>query len=298
MPRNAPEPNTTAGAFLRGELESLSHRLRKAADKLPAAEAVHELRVSARRLRALISNFRTFLPMASEEIRARLKELASGFSEVRDLDVMLGNLRDWRRKLEKEHRPAFHEVLKELASRRDTLLQKAYVALDAWRGTVQDAGLKMLAQHGDEWPPESEVPVRMVALGQLATAHNKFQKALLRARRDRKLEQYHELRIHGKKLRYVLQALTEVYGKPARQMLKDLEALQDGFGAYLDAEVAAITLEKRIPGLSADARKAATRMAEICRARATKRLGQMPGLLEKLDEKRWKRFMGSFGGSG
>jgi triphosphatase len=298
MPRNTAQTNTTAGDFLREEMETLSNRLRKAADNLPTVEAVHELRVCARRLRSLMSNFRTFLPPASEEIRARLKDLAGGFSEVRDLDVMLDNLKGWRPKLESEHRPPFKAVLHALAARRDPLLQKAYAALDAWRGTVQDAGLKMLARHGDEWPAESEVPVRMVALGQLATAHNKFQKALEKARREAKLEQYHELRIRGKKLRYVLQALTEVYGKPARQMLKDLEALQDGFGAYLDAEIAAKTLEKRIPGLSAEAQKAAARMAEICRAKAAKRLKEMPGLLEKLDEKRWKRFMGSFGGSG
>jgi CHAD domain-containing protein len=298
MPRNAAHSNVTAGDFLRAELESLSRRLRKAADALPAREAVHELRVCARRLRALISNFRTFLPMASEEIRARLRDLAGGFSDVRDLDVMLDNLRDWRRKLEPEHRKPFKDALAELGARREALMQAGYKTLDAWRGTVQDAGLKMLAQHGDEWPPESNVPVRMVALGQLATAHNKFQKALEKARREAKLDQYHELRIRGKKLRYVLQALTEVYGKPARQMLKDLEALQDGFGAYLDAEIAAKTLEKRIPGLSAAAQKASARMAEICRAKAAKRLKEMPGLVEKLDEKRWKRFMGSFGASG
>jgi CHAD domain-containing protein len=289
------QPNITAGDFLRAALESLSTRLRKASDKLPAPEAVHDLRVSARRLRALISNFGTFLPVAAVEVRARLKDLAGGFSDVRDLDVMLNNLRDWRRKLEAEHREAFKQVLAELGGRRETLMQTAYVALDAWRGTVQDAGLRMLAQHGDDWPPESNVPIRMVALGQLAAAHNKFQKALDKARRGGKLDQYHELRIRGKKLRYVLQALTEVYGKPARQMLKDLEALQDGFGAYLDAEIAAETLEKRIPGLSAEAGSAARRMAEVCRARAAKRLKQMPGLLEKLDEKRWTRFMRSFG---
>jgi CHAD domain-containing protein len=296
MPRKTRPPVITAGAFLRKQLIAHSTRLRKAADKLPEDEAVHELRVSARRLRSLLSNFRTFLPATAGEIRAQLKELAGGFSEVRDLDVMLGNLEDWRSKLDRDDRRAFKDVLNELASRRKGLLEKAYAALDSWRGTVQDAGLKMLAQHGDEWPAESEVPVRMVALGQLAAAHNKFQKALEKARRDNKLEQYHELRIRGKKLRYVLQALTGVYGKPARHMLKDLQAVQDGFGAYLDAEVAAEALEKRIPGLGAEARKAAASMAEICRVRAGKRLEEMPGLLDKLDEKRWKRFMGSFGG--
>ncbi len=50
--------------------------------------------------------------------------------------------------------------------------------------------------------------------------------------------EFHELRIRCKGLRYALEAVAELYGKPARVMNRRLIALQDALGSHQDAIVA------------------------------------------------------------
>src|SRR4029453_13132748 len=50
--------------------------------------------------------------------------------------------------------------------------------------------------------------------------------------------EFHVLRIRCKRLRYALEAVAELYGKPARVMSRRLIAIQDALGAHQDAVVA------------------------------------------------------------
>jgi hypothetical protein len=53
---------------------------------------------------------------------------------------------------------------------------------------------------------------------------------------------YHRLRIRCKALRYALEFHTDLYGKVAQKVIRDLVALQDLLGEHQDAEVAAAWL--------------------------------------------------------
>jgi inorganic triphosphatase YgiF len=54
---------------------------------------------------------------------------------------------------------------------------------------------------------------------------------------DSPAEQYHELRIRAKKLRYALEFFAQIYGKPAQALIKRLVRLQDNLGKHQDAMV-------------------------------------------------------------
>jgi inorganic triphosphatase YgiF len=57
-------------------------------------------------------------------------------------------------------------------------------------------------------------------------------------------EAFHDLRKKGKRLRYALEFVSEVYGKPVRKLVKPLKTLQDDLGDHQDAIVAADQLRE------------------------------------------------------
>jgi CHAD domain-containing protein len=54
---------------------------------------------------------------------------------------------------------------------------------------------------------------------------------------------YHRVRGHVKKLRYVLEAVAVIYGKPADEMLRSLRRWQEKLGVQQDAAVASRRLK-------------------------------------------------------
>ncbi|MCA8916552.1 MAG: CHAD domain-containing protein [Planctomycetes bacterium] len=295
MPPKAPSPSRTTAAFLRDAVGNFETRLDRACEAVPEAEGVHALRVACRRLRSLLSLFRDYLPAEASVVRERLRELAASFSAVRDLDVLLVHLGDWRTESGKQDATAMKPIVARLAGRRVDLLRPAMAALEAWRSSPERQQLRALTQPGAKWPASSRRKIDTVAPLLLEAAHGKFRKSLDRARRRGTLERYHKLRISGKKLRYALQALTGHYGKPAKPAVKALMAIQDGFGEYLDASRAADVLTEVALGddWKSVTRHACMRFIAGCRDRALAELEAMPALLEKLDEKRWAAVLDS-----
>lgn len=273
----------TVAEFLREALARLIPRLTAAAQAVPAVEAVHDLRVATRRLRALLSMFREFLPPGADAARARLRKLAAGFSELRDLDVLLINLRQWRAGLAQADNAALEPILARLAADRSKWVNVASAALAEWQAGGHSA-LERLASFKAPWPARSRQSVTTAAKAQVDSAHGKFRKALEHARREVNIEAYHALRLRAKKLRYVLDAMAKVLGKPAGKLLRDLEDLQDHFGAWLDASLAAQVMG-RLPG------RTAARMADLCRKKAEDRLLEMPKLLKRFQPRRRKRVL-------
>jgi len=61
----------------------------------------------------------------------------------------------------------------------------------------------------------------------------------------------HALRIRVKRLRYLLEFLRELTGKPGRQLVKDTIRLQDLLGLHHDATVAAEFIRRYVEGAGA-----------------------------------------------
>ncbi|MCB9895366.1 MAG: CHAD domain-containing protein [Planctomycetes bacterium] len=298
MPPKAPSRSASTSAFLRRAIGLLATRLDRACKAVPDVEAVHALRVSCRRLRSLLSLFRDYLPAEAPAVRDRLRELAAAFSPVRDLDVLLIHLEDWRRELGKRDASAMKPVIARLSARRADLVKPAIAALTSWQDAPERKTLQALARAGTKWPAIARRSIDVVAPQLLEVAHGRLIKALDRARRRASLERYHKLRIAGKKLRYALQALSGHYGKPAKPTIKALEAIQDGFGEYLDASRAADVLSEIAleDGWKSATRRACAQLVTRCREHAQAELEAMPALLEKLDEKRWAELLDALTG--
>jgi CHAD domain-containing protein len=66
----------------------------------------------------------------------------------------------------------------------------------------------------------------------------RLRKAVRRLRAESSMDDYHKVRRRAKQLRYALESGSDLYGKPADEMLKALRRMQDKLGANQDAHMA------------------------------------------------------------
>jgi CHAD domain-containing protein len=212
-------------------------------------EAIHRLRVATRRLRAALRMLREVAP--SDEAESATEELGwlcDAIGAVRDLDVLSQMLEDRATRLENDFIRALAPLSGTIRRQRAVEQERLVAALksERHRGLVQRLGA-IAAE------PDAET----VTLGAVAARLLRPQlRAMLRAGAGlddaSPPETLHRLRVRVKKLRYALEPLREVGGKPARRMLRGLERLQDRVGMYNDAAIAAAWLR----GWAADTRDA------------------------------------------
>lgn len=207
-----------------------------------APEALHDMRVAVRRLRAAVLAFKSALrPRLRADLRDDLKWLAQALGGVRDLDVQLENLALREASLPPAYVKAlepFRRYLRgERAMRRRTMLS----ALDSRRYFELLARLERYATGADsahDRGPKAELPVARVG------------RRLLRKRFDRLLSlgralgasssptELHAVRLQAKKLRYLLEFLRDFAGPNAPRVVKKLVEVQDRLGEHNDAHVA------------------------------------------------------------
>lgn len=205
-------------------------------------EALHDMRVAVRRLRAAVRMFAPgFPPRMQRRLRDELKWLGQLSGGVRDLDVQLARLQEHssalpagrrvglvslRRDMEAERRRRRTEFLQGLDSRRYSNL---LVRLEDFALGRSAARLGKAAQE----------PIAHAGARGIKRALRRLRKCGDKVEGTPTPEDLHALRIRAKRLRYPLEFLQELTGKPGRRLVKQLVRLQDLLGAYHDAMVTA-----------------------------------------------------------
>jgi triphosphatase len=202
-------------------------------------EELHDLRVAGRRLDAILWQFQSFLPSEFLRIRATLKTVLSALGHVRDLDVALSELQDFSRKLPKADRAGVEPLKKHLMSERGRARAQMLSVLDSiWvQKNLQELILLLGAPVAG-----SEASAADLALhASPSLIRRRFRK--LRKRADllvvgSSTKEYHEVRGQVKKLRYALESVAALYGKPAADTVRALRRWQENLGVQQDAAVA------------------------------------------------------------
>jgi triphosphatase len=206
-------------------------------------EALHDMRVAVRRLRAALRVFEpAFAVRACTRLRDELRWLGGQLGTVRDVDVQIGHLKAFGTSAPPAHRGGLEPFRRYLEAERVRRRRDLLAALDSER---YFALLRMLEEvsRGQAMARRdqaaAQAPIALVGRRALKKA---FRRLLRRGRQVRTAptpEDLHALRIRAKRLRYLLEFLREVTGKPGRRLVKQLVRLQDLLGAYHDAVVAA-----------------------------------------------------------
>ncbi len=197
-------------------------------------EDLHNFRVTIRRTRSILGSFHKQLNApANSQLRAHLKELAAKTDRLRDLDVLLDDhaalcqrlptsLRDGCPELASRlyaERSAAHAVLVEFLVSEvftEALAQCRQLIVQLADG-VTDQALQVTA--------DQCVPKRI----------RRLQRRCLKLSRSASDYELHQLRIAGKKMRYMLDFLEPVLPqKKRRRALKALKQAQDDLGRFHD----------------------------------------------------------------
>jgi triphosphatase len=201
-------------------------------------EELHDMRVATRRLRAALKLYSDVLPKRSERYERDLRWVAGALGDVRDLDVHLGRLSEEASR----NGQVLEEVVALLRERRIEARRRMLEALDSDRYERLVASFSGTLRRGRS--PTRTSPILKAAPELVRDRYKKVRKAANTLSEDSPPEHFHDLRKKGKRLRYALEPLQEVYGKPAKKMVKLLKKTQDDLGDHQDLIVACGLMEE------------------------------------------------------
>ncbi len=203
------------------------------------AEAMHQLRVASRRLRASIQMFENILYAAQVRIYRRdLKWIARQAGAVRDCDIKTKLVRERVQKIDPELAKSIDPIVQALELQRKAEHAALCESLNSKRYTA------LLAKLG---APSLRKASAQRKLGLVA---NEVLDPIVEdtLNRGKKLDKdfparhFHKLRVRIKRLRYALEMLSTLGAKQHKKTLARLEALQDRLGEYNDTNVTAAWL--------------------------------------------------------
>jgi CHAD domain-containing protein len=238
-------PNSSLGDVVRvvvtqGLTRLLEHDWRlRAAVNGTAVEDIHQARVATRRLRSDLRTFDVVLdPVWVSHVRSDLKWLGSALGDVRDADVLAGQLEG-----------APDEIGLQLAGQRaeadkrmSALLAKdRYLLLLDHLHAASNSPPFVLGE-GDINPEDMASEVLPSLVG---ARWHALRRQIRKSGHDPSDECLHRIRIKSKQLRYAAEAATPVMGKSARRTAKAAEDLQTLLGQHHDAVTAESWLRAR-----------------------------------------------------
>jgi triphosphatase len=202
-------------------------------------QELHDLRVAGRRLDAILRQFRSSLPASLLRIRPTLKKVLRVLGDARDLDVALSELEAFGRELPGSEQDSVEPLKQYLVSERGRARARMLRVLDSV--SVQK-NLQKLTSLLTAPAAASQQSSRDLALNvapeMIRRRYRKVRKSADLLTPESSMEAYHEVRGHVKKLRYALDAVAVIYGKPADDMLRLLRRWQEKLGVQQDAAVA------------------------------------------------------------
>lgn len=237
-------------------------------------DAVHRLRTSVRRLRNVLAGFRGLLdPAATRAARDRLAALGGMLGAARDREVRVEQLRSAAREagLDAEAATWVEPLVVEHT--------EAHAAFAAWWDGVEGEELRRTLAAWTAAPPLTD---RAAVPAEEAAYRVVRRQATRTADAERmavgRLEEAHELRKAGRRLRHLADAVTAppvpVLGKRARRLGRAGQQIQSVLGDHRDA----LLLADHLRAVGAD-----VRLLDVCHARAAAAERALPDALTELD---------------
>jgi triphosphatase len=202
-------------------------------------EELHDMRVATRRLRAALKLYKEALPKRAERYERDLRFFARALGDVRDLDVHLERLAGEASK----NGEVLNEVFVALEERRTEARRHMLETLDSNRYERFVASFSGTLRRGRS-PSPPPGSILEVAPDLVRRRYKKVRKDARTLTGDSPPEDLHDLRKKSKRLRYALEPLQGLYGKPAEGMVELLKAVQDDLGDHQDLIVAAATMRE------------------------------------------------------
>jgi CHAD domain-containing protein len=201
-------------------------------------EPLHDLRITARRIAATLGAFAPYVPSGLSRPRRKLKSLLRWLGAARDLDVQLAALDKFCLEFSEPERAAAAPLRRQLEVHRARARVRMRRALDAESTRKWLERLTSGSAHPASLPAARRKVMAVSVIPDLiGSRFRKVRKQSRRLNARSSLEQCHAVRGRVKKLRYLIEPMTALYGKPAAAMLRSLRRLQEQLGVPQDAYV-------------------------------------------------------------
>jgi CHAD domain-containing protein len=239
------ESGMKASQALAGALGSLQEKMHGAEQGIREGadpERLHDFRVAIRASRSLLTQVRGVFPKrARQRFQSALAWLAGSTGAKRDLDVFLAELHHSSQQLPKELQGPFQALRETLKQHQRTEHQRllAILASRRYQGFQQGyAEFLAKAQPRGSRMPQGLRSIREVSGEAAWRNYRKLARQALAITPESPIEDLHELRKTGKKLRYLLQIFQGLYPpEEIHRQMKALKQLQDKLGAVVDHDV-------------------------------------------------------------
>jgi triphosphatase len=205
--------------------------------RLGSGDAVHDMRVAARHLDALLRATRATNPPWVNQAHGSIRDLIKRLGDVRDCDVQLAHLDATLKKVPAAEGQALKPLRAQLVGERDRARERLLRELDSSRTlSTRETWLARLAEATPVSSPRSETTA-VVARDLVSLQVRKLRKRADALIATSTSEDYHRVRISAKRARYVLDAFESLYGPAARDFADALGRLQTVLGKFHDAAV-------------------------------------------------------------
>lgn len=215
------------GERIRRLIERLAFEANRTA-KSPSPDAVHDLRVAARRLEQGLTTFKLQLPRkAAKKIRKQLKAVLSAAGKLRDCEVAA-------KILSKMMQPGVAALQRHIRARRK----------DTEKNLLLILRRLSLRRRVSKWcddlkldTPLARLPapfLRTMTRSTLPRLAQRFFEAGETAASQHSGGELHAFRILAKKFRYTLELFLPVYGSAAEGWLREIKSVQATLGAMND----------------------------------------------------------------
>jgi CHAD domain-containing protein len=207
-------------------------------------EDVHQMRVNTRHLRAMLQALGEVAP--ARQVRYFRKELqvaARAMSPVRDSDVLLEHIASYRENLPEDERESLDVLISTVQRKRMEARHSMLAYLDSERyANFKRDFATFVTDNAQGW--NTTLRVRDRAGSSIWRRYEElraFEADIAASGGD--ISQYdliklHELRIAGKRLRYLLEMYADMLGEESNRCLKMLKEMQEYLGALQDIDVA------------------------------------------------------------
>jgi CHAD domain-containing protein len=251
-----------AAAYVAAQAEALAVVEPLAREDRP--DAIHRMRVAARRLRSALATYRAVVdPAVGTALRDELRWLGGTLGEVRDAEVIQQRLLAAVAGL--PHRQvvgdAAERITVVLGARRAAALRVALADLDGGRYLVLRERLDRFATT-PPLLPAADAGGAATLPQLLARSGHRVKRAAVRAgaatpgpEQDAAL---HEVRKAAKRARYAAESAAPVLGGAATRAASRMAAVQDHLGAYQDVVVSLAVLRELAEQAQADGQSAFT----------------------------------------
>lgn len=203
-------------------------------------DGVHQLRVTARRLRSALKVFSPLLDVAwADQLREELAWIAGELGAARDNEVLELRLLAGLAKIDEKGTSQASKVVRRELNRGGrtsaadvaaaTQSQRYLALLDA---LVEAASAPRLTDAASATAAEALPPL-------MRSTWNRLARSVRALRQNGPDEAWHAARIRAKQARYAAEALVPVFGRPAKQLARQLELVTELLGTHQDAAVAA-----------------------------------------------------------